>query len=119
MNNVMETNVLYYGDNLDVMRKHIPDNSIDLVYLDPPFNSKATYNVLYREPTGEPSEAQVTAFEDTWHWGTESEQTFKQIVETGSANVVEMMSALRKFIHENDMMAYLTMMCIRLLELKR
>jgi len=62
----METNILYYGDNLKILRRDISDNSIDLIYLDPPFNSKATYNVLFKEPTGEPSKAQVTAFEDTW-----------------------------------------------------
>lgn len=115
----MQTNVLYYGDNLDILRKHIPDNSIDLVYLDPPFNSKATYNVLFKEPTGEPSQAQITAFEDTWHWGDEAERTFQEIVDTAPANVVNMMTAFRKFIHANDMMAYLVMMCIRLLELRR
>jgi len=115
----METNVLYYGDNLEILRKYIPDNSIDLIYLDPPFNSKATYNVLFKEPTGKPSQAQITAFEDTWHWTEETERTFQEIVGTAPANVVEMMTAFRKFIHENDMMAYLTMMCIRLIELKR
>lgn len=61
-----ETNVLYYGDNLEILRKYIPDNSVDLIYLDPPFNSKATYNILYKELTGKPSQAQITAFEDTW-----------------------------------------------------
>lgn len=115
----METNVLYYGDNLEILRNHIPDDSIDLIYLDPPFNSKATYNILFKEPTGELSQAQIAAFEDTWHWGDESELTFEQIVSLAPANVVEMMTAFRKFIHENDMMAYLVMMCIRLLELKR
>ena len=115
----MDTNILYYGDNLEILRKHIPDESIDLIYLDPPFNSKATYNILFREPTGEPSQAQITAFEDTWHWTEETERTFAETVEICPANVVEMMVAFRKFIHENDMMAYLTMMCIRLLELKR
>jgi adenine specific DNA methylase Mod len=65
----MDTNVLYYGDNLEISRKYIPDNSIDLIYLDPPFNSKAAYNVLFKEPTGESSQAQITAFDDTWHWG--------------------------------------------------
>lgn len=115
----METNVLYYGDNLNILRKYIPSDSIDLIYLDPPFNSKATYNILFKEPTGEPSEAQIAAFEDTWHWGDESERTFKEIVSSAPAKVGEMMTAFRKFIHENDMMAYLTMMCIRLLELKR
>ena len=114
-----KTNVLYYGDNLEILRKYIPDNSIDLIYLDPPFNSKATYNVLFKEPTGEPSQAQITAFEDTWHWTEETERTFQEIVDAAPANVVEMMTAFRKFIHENDMMAYLTMMCIRLLQLKK
>ncbi len=75
----MDTNVLYYGDNLEILRKYIPDNSVDLVYLDPPFNSKATYNVLYKEQTGEPSQAQITAFEDTWHWGLESERALEEI----------------------------------------
>lgn len=115
----MDTNVLYYGDNLEILRKYMPDNSIDLIYLDPPFNSKATYNILFKEPTGEPSEAQISAFEDTWHWGDEAERAFQEIVDTAPANVVEMMTAFRKFIHENDMMAYLTMMCIRLIDLKR
>lgn len=115
----METNVLYYGDNLEILHKYIPDNSIDLIYLDPPFNSKATYNILFKEPTGEPSQAQATAFEDTWHWTEETERTFQEIVDTAPADVVEMMVAFRKFIHENDIMAYLTMMCIRLIELKR
>ena len=116
---MIETNVLYYGDNLPILRKYIPDNSIDLIYLDPPFNSKATYNILFKEPTGEPSKAQVEAFEDTWHWTIETEKTFQEIVATAPANVVNLMNALREAIHENDMMAYLTMMCIRLLELKR
>ena len=116
---MIETNVLYYGDNLPILRKYIPDNSIDLIYLDPPFNSKATYNILFKEPTGEPSKAQVEAFEDTWHWTIETEKTFQEIVATAPANVVNLMNALRDAIHENDMMAYLTMMCIRLLELKR
>lgn len=112
-------NTLYYGDNLDVLRKYIPDESIDLIYLDPPFNSKATYNILFKEPSGESSEAQVTAFEDTWHWTRETERTFQEIVDTAPANVVEMMRAFRSFVGHNDMMAYLTMMCIRLIELKR
>ena len=116
---MIETNVLYYGDNLPILRKYIPDNSIDLIYLDTPFNSKATYNILFKEPTGEPSKAQVEAFEDTWHWTIETEKTFQEIVATAPANVVNLMKALRDAIHENDMMAYLTMMCIRLLELKR
>lgn len=107
---------LYYGDNLQILRNHIPDNSIDLIYLDPPFNSKSDYNILYKEPTGELSKAQITAFEDTWHWTEEAETTFHEIIEIAPIDIVEMITAFRKFIKQNDMMAYLTMMCIRLLE---
>jgi site-specific DNA-methyltransferase (adenine-specific) len=114
----MLDNTLYYGDNLRILRDHIPDNSIDLIYLDPPFNSKADYNILFKEPTGRPSEAQITAFEDTWHW-PEAEATFQEIVRTAPANVIEMMTAFRQFVGLNDVMAYLTMMCIRLIELRR
>ncbi len=112
-------NALYYGDNLEVLRKYIPDNSIDLVYLDPPFNSKATYNILFKEPTGKPSTAQITAFEDTWHWTEETERAFQDIIKQTPVNVVKMMTAFRDFVGINDVMAYLTMMCIRLLELRR
>ena len=113
-------NQLFYGDNLKVLRDYFEDESVDLIYLDPPFNSKADYNVLYKEPTGELSKAQITAFEDTWHWTEETEDAYQQIISIAPANVIEMMEALRKFIGvRNDMMAYLTMMCIRLLELNR
>ena len=118
----METNVLYYGDNLEILRKYIPDNSIDLIYLDPPFNSNATYNVLYKEKTGEPSQAQITAFEDTWHWGLESEKALQEIFESPIAPpaVKDFMSVMPKFLgKKTDMAAYLAMMCIRLLELRR
>lgn len=112
-------NTLYYGDNLKILKEYIPDNSIDLIYLDPPFNSKAPYNILFKEPTGELSEAQITAFEDTWHWTEEAERTFQEIIEKGLSDVIKMMSSFVEFIGRNDVMAYLTMMCIRLLELKK
>lgn len=118
----MDTNVLYYGDNLEILRKYIPDNSINLIYLDPPFNSKATYNVLYKEQTGEPSQAQITAFEDTWHWGLESEKALQNIFESQIAPpaVKDFMSVMPKFLgKKTDMAAYLAMMCVRLLELRR
>ena len=117
-----KANVLYYGDNLEILRKYIPDNSIDLIYLDPPFNSNATYNVLYKEKTGEPSQAQITAFEDTWHWGLESEKALQEIFASPIASpaVKDFMSVMPKFLgKKTDMAAYLTMMSIRLLELKR
>ena len=63
-------NKLYFGDNLPIMRGHIPDESVDLIYLDPPFNSNATYNVLFREHDSSESAAQIQAFDDTWHWST-------------------------------------------------
>jgi site-specific DNA-methyltransferase (adenine-specific) len=118
----MDTNVLYYGDNLEILRKYIPDSSVDLIYLDPPFNSKATYNVLYKEQTGEPSQAQITAFEDTWHWGLESEKALQEIFASPIAPpaVKDFMSVIPKFLgKKTDMAAYLTMMCVRLLELRR
>ena len=102
----MKTNVLYYGDNLDILRRFIPDESLDLIYLDPPFNSNATYNVLFGEKSGEKSSAQITAFDDTWHWGMESEAAFKELVEEAPPKLVELMRALRSFPGQSDMMAW-------------
>ena len=118
---IMELNRLYYGDNLTILRRYFPDESVDLIYLDPPFNSNTSYNVLFKEPGtgGEQSAAQITAFDDTWHWTSESEQAFQEIVKTAPATVVNLMLSLRRAVRENDILAYLTMMCIRLLELKR
>ena len=115
----MITNKLYYGDNLSILRDYIKDESVDLIYLDPPFNSKTNYNILYKELTGEQSQAQITAFEDTWHWTEESERTFQEIIDTAPPMLVDMMVAFRKFVGINDVMAYLTMMAIRLIELHR
>jgi len=70
------SNTLFYGDNLQILREYIADESIDLVYLDPPFNSNRNYNVLFRDEAGKDSEAQITAFEDTWHWGPDAEHTY-------------------------------------------
>src|SRR6267378_944251 len=77
-------NALYYGDNLAVLRNEIASESVDLIYLDPPFNSQATNNVLFRSPTGERSQSQIEAFEDTWHWGQEAEDAFDQVMMSGS-----------------------------------
>lgn len=110
---------LYYGDNLDVLRESIKDESIDLIYLDPPFNSKRDYNLLFKSPKGHDSDAQITAFDDSWHWGVEAEKEFAEILHHPNTEVAEMMQALRRFLGENDMMAYLVMMCNRLLELHR
>jgi site-specific DNA-methyltransferase (adenine-specific) len=112
-------NRLYYGDNLDVLRGCIDDESVDLVYLDPPFNSQATYNVLFRSTAGERSRAQIEAFEDTWHWGDEAELAFDGVMHGPNTDAAEMLRAMRVFLKENDMMAYLAMMAVRLLELHR
>ena len=112
-------NRLYFGDNLDILRQYVPDESVDLIYLDPPFNSNATYNVLFRERSGEESAAQITAFEDTWHWGWESETAFQDVVTQGPDKVGSLLAALRQFLGQNDMMAYLTMMAQRMVELHR
>ncbi len=112
-------NKLYFGDNLVVLREHIADESIDLVYLDPPFNSNKNYNILFNNPKGQKSEAQITAFEDTWHWGDEAEREYTEILHQPNTDVAEMILSFRKFLKNSDMMAYLTMMTIRLLELHR
>ncbi|MCH9036795.1 MAG: site-specific DNA-methyltransferase, partial [Chloroflexi bacterium] len=115
----LKTNVLYYGDNLDILRNYIPDESVDLVYLDPPFNSNASYNVLFKEPTGERSAAQIKAFDDTWHWDTAAELTYQEIVTNSPLEISKMVEAMRWFIGSNDMMVYLVMMTIRLIELRQ
>ncbi len=112
-------NKLYFGDNLDILREYIKDETVDLIYLDPPFNSNANYNVLFKTPKGHESAAQIEAFEDTWHWNEQAEREFGELVRCGNTDVSEMMQALRRFLGENDMMAYLTMMANRLLELHR
>jgi site-specific DNA-methyltransferase (adenine-specific) len=110
---------LFYGDNLDILRDDIPTESVDLIYLDPPFNSNASYNVLFKSLAGEQSHAQIEAFEDTWHWTPHTQDAFDQVMKSGNADVAEMLRAMRLFLKENDMMAYLTMMSLRLLELHR
>lgn len=111
--------LLYFGDNLYILREHIADESVDLIYLDPPFNSKRDYNLLFRTPKGQQSDAQITAFEDTWHWGEQAEREYNEILHQSNTDVSELMSSLRRFLKESDMMAYLVMMANRLLELHR
>jgi site-specific DNA-methyltransferase (adenine-specific) len=112
-------NHLYYGDNLDVLREQIKTESVDLVYLDPPFNSNANYNVLFRGPSGDSSQAQIEAFEDTWHWNNAAERAFDEVMQGRNSDVAEMLRAMRSFLKDNDMMAYLTHMAVRLVELRR
>ncbi|MBE2192992.1 MAG: restriction endonuclease, partial [Anaerolinea sp.] len=112
-------NTLFYGDNLDILREYIPDQSIDLIYLDPPFNSNRSYNVLYKDEGGRDSQAQITAFEDTWHWDRSAEATYTHLVTGVGGKVGSMISALRSFVGTNQMLAYLVMMAARLVELHR
>ncbi|CAG0962533.1 Modification methylase BamHI [Anaerolineales bacterium] len=112
-------NTLFYGDNLSILREHFPDECVDLIYLDPPFNSSRSYNVLFKDESGAESDAQITAFEDTWHWGADAEQTYHEMVQNAPANVAQMIGALREFVGTNQMMAYLVMMAARLTELHR
>ena len=113
------TNALYFGDNLHILRRYIADESVDLIYLDPPFNSNATYNVLFRERSGEESAAQITAFDDTWRWSMESEAAYQDVVTDGPDRLGKLLIAMREFLGQNDMMAYLTMMAQRMVELHR
>lgn len=115
----LDSNVLYYGDNLDVLKKYIPDESIDLIYLDPPFNSNRSYNVLFRETTGAGSEAQIEAFGDTWHWGTAAQAAFEEVVTGPHQDVARMLGAMVEGLSHNDVTAYLSMMAVRLIELRR
>ena len=112
-------NRLYYGDNLGILREHIADGCVDLVYLDPPFNSNATYNVLFRSPEGKESPAQIEAFDDTWHWSEPAENAYWEVLHGANTDAALLLESMRKFLGENDMMAYLSMMAVRLIELHR
>ena len=115
----MHTNQLYYGDNLDILRAHIPDESVDLIYIDPPFNSNQAYNVIFSETDGSSSQAQIQAFEDTWRWGETTEQAYHELIGTAPPLLVETIKSFRGFLTETNLMAYLVMMGLRLVELHR
>lgn len=117
----LKTNVLYFGDNLEILRNkdYFPDECVDLIYLDPPFNSKKDYNILFKENGGVESEAQIKAFTDTWHWTQSAQDTYHEIVTKGPIKVGKIIGALHDAIGNNDVMAYLVMMTIRLIELHR
>ena len=114
----MPSNSLYYGDNLNILRRYVPDESVDLVYLDPPFNSKQTYNILFREKDGSQAASQIKAFEDTWQWDETAARAYEETIEAGGP-VAEAMIAFRQILGPNDMLAYLSMMAPRLVELRR
>ena len=114
----MNSNSLYYGDNLDILRRYVQDESADLIYLDPPFNSNQTYNILFQEKDGSQSASQIKAFGDTWHWDKTAARSYEETVEAGG-QVSEAMQAFRKLLGTNDMLAYISMMAPRLVELRR
>src|SRR6266699_2918877 len=109
---------LYYGDNLEILRRYIKDETVDLVYLDPPFNSAQNYNAFFQEKDGTAAASQIRAFEDTWSWNQESQRVYEELI-LQPGKVSEVMQAFRTFLGTNDMMAYLAMMAPRLLELRR
>lgn len=113
-------NRLYFGDNLRILRQYVRDESVDLIYLDPPFNSNRSYNVLFKSKSGDAAQAQIEAFDDTWTWSQQSEEEFEELVGGGApAKVADAMLAMRKLSGDNDVLAYLVMMTARLLELHR
>lgn len=113
------TNVLYYGDNRDVLPRYVASESVDLVYLDPPFNSNADYNVLFAEKDGTQSAAQIKAFTDTWRWDTEAARWYDAAVHSGHGRVAEAMIGFRSILGDTDMLAYLANMAPCLIELHR
>ncbi|GAK53454.1 DNA methylase N-4/N-6 domain protein [Candidatus Moduliflexus flocculans] len=115
----MWKNTLYYGDNLTILREYIPNANIDLIYIDPPFNSNRNYNILFKDESGEDSEARLTAFEDTWHWDLSAEATYRELTTETTPKIATMIGAMRELVGTNQVLAYLVMMTIRLIELYR
>jgi site-specific DNA-methyltransferase (adenine-specific) len=116
------TNHLYYGDNLTVLRDRtrFPDAFVDLIYLDPPFNSNADYNALFKTPKGEQSAAQMEAFTDTWVWDDAiSGQAVDDVKRSQFQDAAKMLDAMVGFLGKNALTAYLAMMAVRLIELHR
>ena len=111
-------NILYYGDNLDILHRYVKNESVDLVYLDPPFNSNATYNVLFKEKDGSEAASQIRAFDDTWSWGADDEIVFSDIQLAGG-KVADCLGAFRLFLGSCNLLSYLVMMAPRLIELRR
>jgi len=114
-------NRLFYGDNLEVLRRDIPDESVDLIYLDPPFNSNRSYNVLFKKQDGSQANAQIQAFDDTWTWSQDDEVLLVNLISGGGSalRVADAVAAFHKLLGPSDMMSYLVMMAVRLLELHR
>jgi len=115
----MDKNVLYFGDNLDILRRYLKDETVDLVYLDPPFNSNAAYNILYPEQDGSQAAAQIKAFGDTWKWDSAAALAYRESTEEAGGSVSKAMQAFMTFLGKNNLLAYLSMMAPRLVELRR
>jgi len=116
----MESKQLFYGDNLDVLRRSIETESVDLIYLDPPFNSNRAYSVIFQSSSGEDSAAQIEAFDDSWHWSQQAQQQFEELIAGGApVKVAEAIQAMHDLLGQNDVLAYLVMMTARLLEMHR
>lgn len=111
-------NILYFGDNLEIMRRYVPDETIDLVYADPPFKSNQNYNVLFQEKDGSRAASQIRAFEDTWSWDSEDEAVYADLV-TAGGKVADALQSFRQLIGPCDMLSYLVMMAPRLMECRR
>ncbi|HHS51011.1 MAG TPA: site-specific DNA-methyltransferase, partial [candidate division Zixibacteria bacterium] len=113
-------NTLYYGDNLDIMREFIGDETVDLIYLDPPFNSNRAYSQIFRDEKGNYPPSQIKAFDDTWRWGEESEIILDELRSPKyPPQLIQTLEGFKKILDNSDLMAYLTMMTIRLFEMKR
>jgi site-specific DNA-methyltransferase (adenine-specific) len=112
-------NVLFCGDNLGVLRNHIDAESVDLMYLDPPFNSNASYSAIFDTPTGGQPAARIAAFDDAWRWDAQAQDAYDRAVSSGNPGAAAMLGAMRPVLHENDMMAYLAMMAVPLMEMHR
>ena len=113
-------NRLHYGDNLEVLQRDIATESVDLIYLDPPFNSNRSYNVLFKQRSGDEAAAQIEAFDDTWTWSQETERQYLELINGGAtAKVADAIEAMRRLLGDNDLLAYLVMMTPRLIELHR
>jgi DNA modification methylase len=110
-------NTLYYGDNLDILRHEIDDNSVDLIYLDPPFNSKSNYNLFFRSPSGQLAQAQRHAFDDTWKW-EQAASAYHQVLASGG-EIARILEAIHSFLGPSDVLSYLAMMTVRLTHLHR
>lgn len=111
---------LYFGDNLDILRSDIATASVDLVYLDPPFNSNRSYNVLFKQRSGDDSQAQIEAFDDAWTWSQQSEAVYAELLQGGAPpKVADAIEGMRRLLGDNDVLAYLVMMTARLVELHR